>query len=237
MFSKNSRYRKVPDVVTTDSKGRKLKSRNFRLLPEVSGDFFHTVEEIDRLDHLAYKYYKQSRKWWRICDANPEFMSSQALLGKEAIVTVRFPLTFKAVSTIPEPEPKLGELPADGLKKVTDITVSKPSDKGVSKAPEIKLKQPPWAELLRKLSEEPGIEDVKVIDDIHLIPVGETHNDQEATVYRERYERAVIVTYNQMNLQTEDIDAIIKDSGFEPGQPENIDRVGKKIVIPPNVVG
>lgn len=79
MFSRISRYRKLADVVTTDAKGRKLASKSLRLPPEVSGTFLHTVEEVDRLDHLAYKYYKQPRKWWRICDANPEFMSPQAL--------------------------------------------------------------------------------------------------------------------------------------------------------------
>ncbi len=94
MFSKISRYRKLPDAVTADAGDRSLESKTLRLLPEVSGIFAHTVEEVDRLDHLAYKYFKQPRRWWRICDANPEFMSPQALLGKEPIVTDRFSLTW-----------------------------------------------------------------------------------------------------------------------------------------------
>jgi hypothetical protein len=94
MFSKTSRYRKLPDVATADAKGRSLRSKALRPLPQVSGEFFHTVEEIDRLDHLAFKYYRQPQKWWRICDANPEFLSPQALLGKEPIVTERFPLAW-----------------------------------------------------------------------------------------------------------------------------------------------
>ena len=71
-----------------------MASKTLRLLPQVSGTFRHTVEDVDRLDHLAYKYYQQPRKWWRISDANPEFLSPQALLGKEPIVTDRFPVTF-----------------------------------------------------------------------------------------------------------------------------------------------
>ena len=55
MFSKLSRYRKLADVVTTDAKGRHLKSKSLRLLPEVSGTFLHTLQDVDRLDHLAYK--------------------------------------------------------------------------------------------------------------------------------------------------------------------------------------
>lgn len=196
MFSKISRYRKLPDVVTTDAKGQSLASTDLRLFPEVSGTFLHTVEALDRLDHLAYKYYKQPRKWWRICDANPEFMSPQDLLGKQPIVTDRFPLTLK-----------------------------------VSGA------QPPWAELLRKLYKTLGVEDVKIAEDIHLVPEKQTHNGQQATVHVEHFERAVIVTYNRMNLSAEDLVSIITDTGFEVSQPENIGRVGKKIVIPPDVIG
>jgi hypothetical protein len=54
----------------------------------------HTIEDGDRLDHLANKYYNQPRTWWRICDANPEFMSPQVLLGKTPLITQRFPISF-----------------------------------------------------------------------------------------------------------------------------------------------
>lgn len=100
MFSKISRYGKLEDVVVKDGQGRDSESKSLRLSPEVSGDFLHTVQEADRLDHLAYKYYKQSRKWWRICDANPEFLFPPALLGKDPMETAHFPLT---VADGPEP--------------------------------------------------------------------------------------------------------------------------------------
>jgi hypothetical protein len=96
MFSKISRYRKLSDVITTDTAGRALTSREVRPIPEVTGAFLHTIEETDRLDHLSYKFYKQPRKWWRIVDANPQFPSPQALLGKEPFVTYRFPVTVPA---------------------------------------------------------------------------------------------------------------------------------------------
>lgn len=90
-----SRYRKLPTEVTVDVKGRRLVSRSLRRPPQVSGTFLHTIEDGDRLDHLAQTYYQQPRKWWRICDANPECMAPLALLGKEPIVTERFPLRFQ----------------------------------------------------------------------------------------------------------------------------------------------
>jgi hypothetical protein len=101
MFAKASRYRKLDDVVTVDDQGRSLPSRTIRLLPDVSGRFLHTVEDVDRLDHLAYKYYRKPRKWWQICDANPQFMSPQALLGKESIVTERFELSLEDEQGVP----------------------------------------------------------------------------------------------------------------------------------------
>lgn len=94
MFSKVSRYRKAADVVITDVQGRTLATKELRLLPAVTGSYEHTVAEVDRLDHLAYRYYQQPRKWWRICDANPQFLAPQALLGQDAIVQARFPLVF-----------------------------------------------------------------------------------------------------------------------------------------------
>jgi hypothetical protein len=92
MFSKHSRYRRLPDVVTTDAQGRTAAAKALRLPPQVESVFRHTIEAADRLDHLAFKYYQQPHKWWRISDANPAFLSPQALLGHEPIVTYRFPL-------------------------------------------------------------------------------------------------------------------------------------------------
>lgn len=92
MFSKISRYKKQEDVVVGDSEGKRAASKALRLIPKVDGEFLHTVEENDRLDHLAFKYYKQPRKWWRICDANPAFLFPPALLGKDTLVSEHFPL-------------------------------------------------------------------------------------------------------------------------------------------------
>lgn len=101
MFAKGSRYRTLPDIVTLDAEGRCLQSKDLRLTPRVSGTFLHTVESIDRLDHLAYKYYKQPRKWWRICDANPGYLSPLALLGQDPVAMARFPLDFSGTESPP----------------------------------------------------------------------------------------------------------------------------------------
>ncbi|MBM0745397.1 hypothetical protein JOY44_28650 (plasmid) [Phormidium sp. CLA17] len=172
MFFKNSRYRKLPDEVTVDAKGRRLTSKSSRALPEVTGIFQHTLADGDRLDHLAHKYYNQPRKWWRICDANPEFMSPQALLGKTPFITQQFPLSF-------------------------------PESQG----------QPPWAVLMKTISDQVGIEDILLTDD----------------------ENYLIITFNQINIQASTLTEIISRAGFIVGQPQTIGRTGKQIVIPPDI--
>lgn len=82
MFSKISRYRKLVDIVTDDPRGRSLASKALRIIDDIEGVVEHTIEESDRLDHLGYKYYKQSRHWWRVCDANVEHFSPFEMLGK-----------------------------------------------------------------------------------------------------------------------------------------------------------
>jgi hypothetical protein len=193
MFASFSRYRKLPDVVTTDAKGRTLASKALRLLPSVSGTFQHTVEDRDRLDHVAFQYYRQPTKWWRISDANPAFLSPQDLLGKEPVVTDRFPVTFSGP-------------------------------------------QPPWAALTRSLNERIGIAMVTVIETVHLAPELRQVKKQTVTVQAERFERAVVVTYNQLNITTGTIRSLITAAGFVVGQEERATRVGKQITIPQDSV-
>jgi hypothetical protein len=194
MFSRISRYRTLPDIVTTDAEGRTLLSKTLRPVPQAPGTFRHTVEDADRLDHLAYKYYQQPRKWWRISDANPEFLSPQALLGKEPIVTDRFPVTF------------------DGAR-------------------------PPWAVLVQNLTQRIGVKEVKVVEEIHLAPTAQTVAGQSVIIQVEQFERALFVTYNQLNISARNLAGIIAAAGFAAGPPERIGRVGRQISIPRDVTG
>lgn len=194
MFSRISRYYRLPDIITTDAKGRTLVSKALRLSPPVLGSFRHTLEEVDRLDHLAYKYYQQPRKWWRISDANPDFMSPAALLGKDPVVTERFSLTFPGT-------------------------------------------QPPWAPLLQDLTERVGVEQVKVEETVHLVPEQQSLDAQTISVYVEQFERAVVVRYNQLNLNSADLSDAMKAVGFSVGPVERLGRVGKQLSIPPDTLG
>jgi hypothetical protein len=194
MFSPLSRYHPLPDIVTTDARGRTLASKTLRPLPPVSGTLRHTVEDADRLDQLAYRYYREPRKWWRLLDANPEFLSPQALLGKEPIVTDRFPLTFE-----------------DGRTR--------------------------WPALMQLLMRTVGVEEVRVHDEIQYALDTRIVRRQRVTVHAERFERAVLVTYNQLNVSAEDLTGLMTAAGFATRPPERLGRVGKQIVVPRDVTG
>ena len=92
MFAKSSRYFKLNDVINVDAAGREVLSKSLRLTPQLAAEVFHVVDEFDRIDLIAYKYFRKSKKWWRICDANVDYFSPRQLLGTEPTVVTRFPL-------------------------------------------------------------------------------------------------------------------------------------------------
>jgi hypothetical protein len=88
MFIKDSRYRKCTTYVATDTSGRESVVVYPRTIVPAESFFEHTVTENDRLDILSNKYYKKPKKWWQICDANPESMFPGDLLDQSPIHTV-----------------------------------------------------------------------------------------------------------------------------------------------------
>jgi len=80
-------------VTVPDATGRLVLAKDARPLPEVTGTHRHVVKAGDRLDQLAWSYYGEPLKYWRICDANPAFLSPLALLGQDALATTRFPVS------------------------------------------------------------------------------------------------------------------------------------------------
>ena len=75
MFFEGSRYLKVKDYTVADRAGRPIKVKRARPTPRLDGSFVYQVKAGDRLDLLAHRFYRNPRKWWLICDANPELLS------------------------------------------------------------------------------------------------------------------------------------------------------------------
>ena len=70
MFFKGSRYEKVPSAVHADASGRVIRYKTVRFIAAATPTTVHRVVAGERLDLLAHKFYRDSERFWRICDAN-----------------------------------------------------------------------------------------------------------------------------------------------------------------------
>lgn len=102
MAPRHSRYREPAVALTADARGRTPATTPLRTRSPLAGSFPHVVAQGERLDQIAYRYYGEPTVWWRICDANPQFLSPLALLGQEPIRAVRFPLREDGPTTEPD---------------------------------------------------------------------------------------------------------------------------------------
>lgn len=79
MIFKGSRYEKVPVIQVTDEHGRDMPALGIRFIPPTPAGFIHTVAASDRLDLLAYQYYRNPEKFWLVGDANDELDAEDLL--------------------------------------------------------------------------------------------------------------------------------------------------------------
>jgi nucleoid-associated protein YgaU len=70
MFFKGSRYETVADALYQSPKGRQIAYKRLRLLPDPTVLQTRTVAAGDRLDLIAFDFYRDPEQYWRICDAN-----------------------------------------------------------------------------------------------------------------------------------------------------------------------
>lgn len=88
MFFDGSRYLRVADYTLEAGDGtpRKLKATREPVATEIA--LTYQVREGDRLDLLAYKFYRNPRKWWLIADANPDCLAPDQLLAPGRVLTI-----------------------------------------------------------------------------------------------------------------------------------------------------
>jgi hypothetical protein len=70
MFFKGSRYENVETNIIKDSKGREIRYKKVRFMPEIDAPMGHIVLQGDRLDNLAHQFFDDPQLFWKICDAN-----------------------------------------------------------------------------------------------------------------------------------------------------------------------
>ena len=88
MFFNQSRYLSVKEYTVTDPEGRTVTVKRTRPTLDLSGSFRYTVKEGDRPDLLSNQFYRTPRKWWLICDANPDVMYPDELLKPGRILII-----------------------------------------------------------------------------------------------------------------------------------------------------
>jgi len=74
MLKKGSRYEKAPTFDATSDGLTVFEGIRPRDIGTATGVIEHVIQAGDRLDLLAGHYYNDDRLWWRIVDANPEFL-------------------------------------------------------------------------------------------------------------------------------------------------------------------
>lgn len=72
MIDRKSRYRSTPIVTVTDSRGVTYPLIGFRETPATTAALVVTPTDSDRLDHLAWRFYRDPTRFWRLCDASPQ---------------------------------------------------------------------------------------------------------------------------------------------------------------------
>lgn len=85
MAANKSRYKDAQAFAGVDRSAPGFKGFRPRRIGSATGVLEYTIKEDDRLDLLALYFYVDSRKWWRILDANPEIVFGADLTLDESI--------------------------------------------------------------------------------------------------------------------------------------------------------
>ncbi|MEP6506798.1 MAG: hypothetical protein ABJC63_01130 [Gemmatimonadales bacterium] len=87
MFLENSRYARVPQVVTKTIDGRTVVAIRLRRLPIVEGDPV-MVEGGSRLDVMAQRNFQDGTMFWHIADANTDLEAPELVRVVGRIISV-----------------------------------------------------------------------------------------------------------------------------------------------------
>jgi hypothetical protein len=70
MFFKGSRYQYTETTTLVDVRGREVRYKLVRLIPDTRPAYGYAVRASDRLDNIAFDVFHDPERFWRICDAN-----------------------------------------------------------------------------------------------------------------------------------------------------------------------
>ena len=92
MSVKGSRYQNTLSFSAENGQLPVFEGIRARTIGPATGVLEYIVKENDRLDLLALYFYVDSRKWWRILDANPDiFFGADLTLSEYVGETILIP--------------------------------------------------------------------------------------------------------------------------------------------------
>lgn len=80
MINKGSRYENAVGFVGENGKAPAFGGIRARTIGPAAGVLEYIVKEGDRLDLLSLYFYNNTRRWWRILDANPQIIFGADLM-------------------------------------------------------------------------------------------------------------------------------------------------------------
>lgn len=79
MLFKGSRYEKVGTYQVVDESEQMVTALKIRFIPPTPAGYLHTFTADERLDLLAFNFYRNPEKFWLIADANTEMVPDDLL--------------------------------------------------------------------------------------------------------------------------------------------------------------
>lgn len=70
MFDPSSRYHGLPEATLAGPDNRAIRYVTARIIPDTPAARGHILAGAERLDLVAFHYYREPERFWRICDAN-----------------------------------------------------------------------------------------------------------------------------------------------------------------------
>jgi nucleoid-associated protein YgaU len=85
VIDRRSRYARTPVLAADDGRGGTQQVLDLRETPATSAVLRIVATDADRLDLLAFRYYRDPTRFWRICDATAALDPFDLLVPGEAV--------------------------------------------------------------------------------------------------------------------------------------------------------
>jgi hypothetical protein len=69
-FFRGSRYEHVPELELDDGRGRLVRCKQPRIVPDTPARRTHLTAGHERVDVIAHEHFSDAERYWRICDTN-----------------------------------------------------------------------------------------------------------------------------------------------------------------------